>query len=270
MLCSPAKGKRASICLLECSGDADDDVITEVRRRLGLLPERVRKLPRDVVPGGWLQELAILAGSHTKADRSAFRMFEEMTMRDAEARLRWKPDSGLDSGQTELPDGFAGSPDEIRHELTRVLRREMSHALAKRPNGIRMCVCALTDPVLIDMLYDASCAGVNIRLYVTGACRLQPGVEHLSKTIRVRTVFDHMLPEGCVLETVNGGQTEICLSDCNWSEYELNKPDGHLWIPQHDEAERAGILLDMLDETIDYYELVGDAYTAPRCRQGKE
>jgi polyphosphate kinase len=75
---------------------------------------------------------------------------------------------------------------------------------------------ALVDPDVIETLYRASQAGVQITLLVRGICCLRPGVPKVSETIEVRALVDRFLEHGRVFHFANGGQDEIYISSADW------------------------------------------------------
>jgi polyphosphate kinase len=82
------------------------------------------------------------------------------------------------------------APHSLRPAITELIRNEASYG----PKGrIIMKFNSLVDPEMIDVLYDASQAGVEIDLIVRGICCLRPGVPGLSETIRVRSLVGRYL-----------------------------------------------------------------------------
>ncbi|HLP40994.1 MAG TPA: polyphosphate kinase 1, partial [Fibrobacteria bacterium] len=95
------------------------------------------------------------------------------------------------TSQSREPDfrSLQVGPVNFLAETLRLIRRETAHAKAGRPSGIVAKMNGLNDREVIEALYDASRAGVPIRLIVRGICSLRPGVKGMSETIEVRSVL---------------------------------------------------------------------------------
>jgi polyphosphate kinase len=97
-----------------------------------------------------------------------------------------------------------------------LIRRETEHARAGRPAHIVAKMNALLEPSVIEALYDASNAGVEIDLIIRGLCILRSGVKGLSSRIRVRSVVGRFLEHSRIFHFANGGDDEIYLGSADW------------------------------------------------------
>jgi polyphosphate kinase len=108
------------------------------------------------------------------------------------------------------------APLTMAESFLGLIRREQEHAKAGRPAHIVAKMNALLEPSVIESLYAASQAGVQIDLIVRGLCVLRPGVKGLSDNIRVRSVVGRFLEHSRIFHFDNGGNSEIFLGSADW------------------------------------------------------
>jgi polyphosphate kinase len=108
------------------------------------------------------------------------------------------------------------APLTMAESFLRLIRREQEHAQAGRPAHIIAKMNALLEPSVIEALYQASQAGVEVDLIIRGLSILRPGVKGLSDRIRVRSVVGRFLEHSRIFHFANGGNDEIYLGSADW------------------------------------------------------
>lgn len=108
------------------------------------------------------------------------------------------------------------APLTMAESFLRLIRREQEHAQAGRPAHIVAKMNALLEPSVIEALYQASQAGVEIDLIIRGVCILRPGVKGLSDRIRVRSIVGRFLEHSRIFHFANGGNDEIYIGSADW------------------------------------------------------
>jgi len=113
------------------------------------------------------------------------------------------------------------SPFTLYRSVVERIERETAHALAGRPARIVAKLNALNEAHVIEALYRASQAGVEIDLIVRGACTLRPGLPGFSERIRVRSIVGRFLEHSRVYWFANDGTPEIYCASADWMERNL-------------------------------------------------
>jgi polyphosphate kinase len=115
------------------------------------------------------------------------------------------------------------APASLRERFLRLIEREQRRAEEGQAAEIRAKMNSLVDEDIIRALYDASRAGVRVRLNVRGICCLRPGVKGVSDTIEVVSVVDRFLEHARVFYFRNGGDEEVYLATADWMPRNLDR-----------------------------------------------
>ena len=110
------------------------------------------------------------------------------------------------------------SPFTLHEALMAKVGREAEHARAGRPARIIAKMNSLIEPKIIEALYQASNAGVEIDLIVRGICALTPGLPQVSERIRVRSIIGRFLEHSRVYYFGNDGNPELYCASADWME----------------------------------------------------
>ena len=115
------------------------------------------------------------------------------------------------------------APIWLRERFLTLIRRETEHAREGREGRIIAKMNSLCDAQIIEALYEASCAGVQIDLIVRGICCLKAGIPGLSEHIRVRSIVGNFLEHSRIFYWYNDGYEEIYMGSADWMPRNLDK-----------------------------------------------
>jgi len=113
------------------------------------------------------------------------------------------------------------SPFTLHKGLLEKIEREIGHAQAGRPARIIAKMNALTDPQIIQALYQASQAGVRVDLIVRSTCCLRPGVPGVSESIRVRSIVGRFLEHTRIFYFLSLGEERCYCASADWMQRNL-------------------------------------------------
>lgn len=108
------------------------------------------------------------------------------------------------------------APLTLAEQSIQMIRREAEHARRGRPARIVAKMNSLLEKSIVEALYEASQAGVEIDLIVRGICSLRPGVKGISERIRVRSLVGRFLEHSRIFYFANGGDETIYCGSADW------------------------------------------------------
>jgi len=115
------------------------------------------------------------------------------------------------------------APRTLRSGLLAKIQNEIDNKKAGKPAGIRMKLNSIMDEEFIELLYQASNAGVKIELIVRGICALRPGVPGLSENITVRSILGRFLEHSRIFYFANGGAEEVWIGSADLMHRNLDR-----------------------------------------------
>ena len=115
------------------------------------------------------------------------------------------------------------APIWMKKSFLRLIEREKNNALAGKEAFIRAKMNSLCDPDIIEALYAASAAGVQISLLVRGICCLKTGIPGVSENIHVRSIVGNFLEHARIFHFCNDGSDEVFMGSADWMPRNLDK-----------------------------------------------
>ncbi len=120
------------------------------------------------------------------------------------------------------------SPHGLRHKLSDLIDAEINNVRNGKDGAIWAKMNSLVDPEIIEKLYEASCAGVQIDLIIRGICCLRPGVAGMSDNIRVKSVVGRFLEHSRIWVFGNGRDlpnngAHIYISSADWMQRNFDR-----------------------------------------------
>ena len=142
---------------------------------------------------------------------------------------------------------FVVAPHTMRSFFVRMIKAETVNARQGLPSGITAKVNSLVDPEIIQLLYEASQAGVPVKLVVRGICCLIPGLPGVSENITVISIVGQLLEHSRIFKFENSGDPKIYMGSAEWMHRNLDRRV-ELVFPIEDEdlKQRAFGILDTL------------------------
>jgi len=165
------------------------------------------------------------------------------------------------------------SPFTLHKRVVAAVRNEVRIAKEGKPARVMAKMNALLEPELIEELYAASQAGVQIDLLVRGVCALRPGVAGLSENIRVRSVVGRFLEHARLFCFHNDGADDVYLSSADWMDRNFFRRI-ELAFPVLDPVLKQRVIREglqaYLDDVSQAWTMNSDGgYEAPASRRGK-
>ena len=129
------------------------------------------------------------------------------------------------AGEVEDPEfeHLLVAPFTLRKRFNELIDHERRRAEEGRPSGMKVKMNALQDAKIIRKLYAASAAGTPIEMIVRGICRLVPGVEGCSETIRARSILDRYLEHARIYWFHHDGEERMYIASADWMKRNLSR-----------------------------------------------
>lgn len=108
------------------------------------------------------------------------------------------------------------SPNEMKNKFINLINAEIRNKKAGKPAYIKIKINHITDPIMVDKLYEASQAGIKIDLLVRGNCSLVTGIPGVSDNITITGIIDRYLEHSRIFVFAAGGEEKIFIGSADW------------------------------------------------------
>lgn len=108
------------------------------------------------------------------------------------------------------------SPNDMKKRFVALIDTEIKNKKSGKPAYIRIKINHITDPVMVDKLYEASQAGVDVDLLVRGNCSLVTGIPGVSDHLNIHGIIDRYLEHARIFVFANGGDERVFLGSADW------------------------------------------------------
>lgn len=108
------------------------------------------------------------------------------------------------------------SPNEMKNRFVALINNEIKNRKSGKLAYIKIKINHITDPVMVEKLYEASRAGVDIDLLVRGNCSLVPGIPGVSDHIRIAGIIDRYLEHSRIFVFAAGGEERVFIGSADW------------------------------------------------------
>lgn len=166
---------------------------------------------------------------------------------------------------------LALAPLWLRDRFLYLIHRETQHAKAGKPGHIIAKMNSLCDAGIIEALYEASSAGVEIDLIIRGICCLKVGIPDVSQHIRVRSIVGNFLEHSRIFYFLNDGFEEVYMGSADWMPRNLDKRVEILFPVENEDLKQEviDVLQIQLKDTVKAHILKPDGSYEKVDRRGK-
>ena len=163
------------------------------------------------------------------------------------------------------------APLWLKNDFLKLIHRESENAAQGKPAFIKAKMNSLCDPVIMEALYEASNAGVQIDLLVRGICCLKAGKPGVSENIRVRSIVGNFLEHSRIFWFHNNGDDEIFMGSADWMPRNLDKRVEIVFPVEAEplKKEVARILTTQLEDNVKAHILMPDGSYEKIDKRGK-